>query len=60
MRSDDSDFIFISLSNNSYGKALTRNSIEEIVKKYKTIAGINKKVTPHTLRHSFATSLIKK
>jgi site-specific recombinase XerD len=60
LRGDDSDYLFISLSNNSYGQRLTRNSIEDIVKRYKTLAGITKKVTPHTLRHSFATTLIKK
>jgi site-specific recombinase XerD len=60
LRDDDSDYLFISLSNNSYGQRLTRNSIEDIVKRYKTLAGITKKVTPHTLRHSFATTLIKK
>lgn len=59
-RADDSEFIFISLSRNSFGDSLTRNSVEEIVKKYAKLAGINKKITPHTLRHSFATTLIKK
>jgi len=59
-RGDDSDFLFISLSANSYGKSLSRNSVEELVRNYASLAGINKKVTPHTLRHSFATSLIKK
>ncbi|MCF7834907.1 tyrosine-type recombinase/integrase [Candidatus Gracilibacteria bacterium] len=59
-RADDSEFIFISLSRNSFGGGLTRNSVEEIVRKYAKFAGIKKKVTPHTLRHSFATTLIKK
>jgi site-specific recombinase XerD len=59
-RADDSEFIFISLSKNSFGQTLSRNSIEEIVKRYASLAGIKKRVTPHTLRHSFATTLIKK
>jgi site-specific recombinase XerD len=38
--------------------ALTRRSIERIVKHYATKAGISKKVTPHTMRHLFATDLL--
>ncbi len=52
--------IFISLSKNSYGKQLSRNAVEALVKKYAKLVGIKKKVTPHTLRHSFATTLLKK
>ncbi len=60
MRTDASEYLFISFSKNSYGKPLSRNAIEDIVRKYATGAGITKKVTPHTLRHSFATQLLKK
>ncbi|KND48005.1 MAG: integrase/recombinase XerD [Parcubacteria bacterium C7867-006] len=38
--------------------ALTKRSIERIVKQHATKAGISKKVTPHTIRHLFATGLL--
>ena len=59
-RSEDSEYLFTSLSSNSLGNPLSKNAIEELVRKYAAKAHIKKRVTPHTLRHSFATSLIKK
>jgi site-specific recombinase XerD len=38
---------------------LARRSIERIVKQYAIKAGISKKVSPHTLRHCFATDLLQ-
>jgi len=43
---------------NTNNKRLTTVSIENIVRKYALLANIVKKVTPHTLRHSFATELL--
>lgn len=37
---------------------LTPRSIERLVHQYSVVAGIPKKITPHTLRHSFATDLL--
>jgi len=59
-RSDDSEYLFISLSPNSYWQPISRNSVESLVKKYANLVWITEKVTPHTLRHSFATSLLRR
>jgi len=51
----DQDIVFL----NNRGKKLSRQSVFLIIKKYCGLAGIDKNVSPHTLRHSFATHLLK-
>lgn len=62
-RDDDDTALFIHYGGaKSHGdKAATRlttRSVQRIIEKYRVKAGITKKVTPHTLRHSFATDLL--
>ena len=40
------------------GRAMTRQMFWHIVKRYAIKAGVNKPISPHTLRHAFATHLI--
>jgi integrase/recombinase XerD len=50
----DAPWVFVSRG----GKALTREMLWILVKKYVRRVGLNAKVSPHTLRHSFATHLL--
>lgn len=54
LRTDDETALFL----NHRGQRLTRQGLWLIIKKYVREVGIDDSVTPHTLRHSFATHLL--
>jgi len=55
-RGDVEEALFVNLKNS---QRLTPRSVERMVACYAVKAGISKKVTPHTLRHCFATDLLE-
>jgi integrase/recombinase XerD len=55
VKNPNEDILFL----NSRGERLSRQGIFYLVKKYVRKAGIEKKVTPHTLRHTLATHLLE-
>jgi site-specific recombinase XerD len=62
-RKDMDDALFVKADGKEKAKGeelrLTKRSIERIVKFYAIKAGISKKVTPHVIRHCFATDLLQ-
>ena len=56
LKNDQSDSYFLS----NRGKAMSRQNFFYIIKAYATQAGIDKPLSPHSLRHAFATHLVQK
>ena len=55
MAKDDSPALFLNLG----GKRISRQGFWKIIKEYQEKAGITAHITPHTLRHSFASHLLQ-
>ena len=55
IKTDDEQALFVNIN----GKRLTRQGFWKIIKYYKEQAHITKDITPHVLRHSFATHLLQ-
>lgn len=64
MRTDNSTPLFVRIGGSKKAdqtgshKRLTARSVQRMVARYALLAGITKHVSPHTLRHSFATDLL--
>ncbi|MEI8186620.1 MAG: site-specific tyrosine recombinase XerD [Chlorobiaceae bacterium] len=55
VKRDSLDYLFL----NSRGKKLSRMAIYTMVQQYGELAGIEKNISPHTFRHTFATHLLE-
>ena len=56
LKKNISNFLFLRRG----GKPMSRQTFWKIIKKYAKVARIKKKITPHSLRHSFATHILER
>ena len=55
MKNQASPYIFVARA----AKPITRQGFWKLLRRYGQLAHLNKKITPHSLRHSFATHLLE-
>ena len=51
----DNNYLFL----NNHGTKMTRQGVFKMIKKECQLKGIDKNISPHTLRHTFATHLLE-
>jgi len=55
IKNEVNNYVFL----NNHGKIMTRQGVFKMLKKECKIKGINKNISPHTLRHTFATHMLQ-
>lgn len=55
LKKENNNYLFL----NNHGGMLTRQGVFKMIKQYAFIKGIKKDISPHTLRHTFATHLLE-
>jgi len=55
IKNEINNYVFL----NNHGKIMTRQGVFKMIKKECLLKGINKNISPHTLRHTFATHLLQ-
>jgi len=54
------EYVFTTMSSNSKGEKLSDRYVQNMINRYSNKSGTMKKISPHTLRHTFATDLYRK